>query len=142
MVKPFHCLFWFSICVAGCGQEDTEPEVYGEADSTDLLNTEPDTGFDDGSGNLGNCDTVYTKINGRLGDNVANPRVGDDWIVRMYCDGAFMTGANRLFFQPAGVAVVDDVSTDATFIAQGSSTMTMQSGNFIFTKTLTVQAAQ
>ncbi len=128
--------------VLGCTKDDdTGREIYGNASDSDLLHIEPDTGFDDGTGVLGNCDTVLTKVNGRSADTVANPQVGDEWIVRMFCDGALLTGANRLFFQPANVAVINDTSTDATFVAQGTSLMTMQSGNFIYTKELTVEPA-
>ena len=134
----FICLSGVFGCTKG---DDTGREVYGNASDTDLLHIEPDTGFDDGSGVLGSCDTVLTKVNGRSADTVANPQVGDEWIVRMFCDGALLTGANRLFFQPANVAVINDTSTDATFVAQGTSLMTMQSGNFIYTKEFTVEPA-
>ena len=125
----------------GCGGDSATQTYYGETSTDDILNLEEDTGSDGGSGELGDCNEVLTKINGRLANDVNNPTVGDQWVVRMYCDGALLTGANRLFFQPANVAVVDDVSTDAFFVAQGPSKMTMQSGNFIYTKSIAVGAA-
>ena len=135
-------IFIVLLTVCGCTKgDDTGREYYGNPSENDLLHIEPDTGFDDGVGVLGNCDSVNTKVNGRSADSVDNPRVGDEWIVRMFCDGALLTGANRLFFQPANVAVINDVSTDATFVAQGTSLMTMQSGNFIYTKEITVGPA-
>lgn len=125
----------------GCATDDADQTYYGDPSPDDVLNLAPDTGSDGGSGELGDCRDVTTQINGRSADSVSDPRVGDRWVVRMYCDGALLTGANRLFFQPANVAVVDDVSTDAYFVAQGSSKLTMQSGNFIYTKTIAVKPA-
>ncbi|GEM_PF-1887051 len=127
--------------VSGCAASDTEKTYYGDPSADDLLHLTPDTGSDGGSGELGDCRNVTTQINGRAADGVSDPRVGDSWVVRMYCDGALLTGANRLFFQPANVAVVDDVSTDAYFVAQGASKLTMQSGNFIYTKPIAVKPA-
>ena len=129
------------VAVLGCGSESSTQTYYGDASTGGILNLEEDTGSDGGSGELGACNEVLTKVNGRAADAVTNPRVGDQWVVRMYCDGALLTGANRLFFQPPNVAVVDDVSTDAFFVAQGPSKMTMQSGNFVYTKSITVGAA-
>ena len=125
----------------GCGSESSTQTYYGDASTGDILNLEEDTGSDGGSGELGDCNEVLTKVNGRAADDVTHPSVGDQWVVRMYCDGALLTGANRLFFQPPNVAVVDEVSTDAFFVAQGPSKMTMQSGNFIYTKSIAVGAA-
>ena len=121
---------------------DSGVPSYGIRSDSNVLNLDPDTGSDGGSGELGDCNLVETKINGRNGDDVSDPKVGDEWVVRMYCDGALLTGANRLFFQPAAVAVVDDVSTDATFVAQGQTKMTMQSGNFVYTKNIIVGPAE
>lgn len=133
----------FSLTAVGCGKgADSGRSYYGDASDTDLLHLESDTGFDDGTGVLGDCGEVTTKVNGRNVEGAADPRVGDEWIVRMFCDGALLTGANRLFFQPANVGVVSQTSTDVTFVAQGESLMTMQSGNLIYTKQITVGAAR
>ena len=127
----------------GCGKsDDTGRATYGNADDNDLLTLERDTGYDDGTGLLADCDVVLTKVNGRDADTVDDPKVGDEWIIRMFCDGALLTGANRLFFQPPEVAVVNSSSTDATFVTTGESLMTIQSGNLIYTKDITVQAAE
>ena len=132
-----------ALACVGCGKsDDSAAPTYGEVDDNDLLSMEPDTGYDDGTGVLADCDVVLTKVNGRDADSVDDPKVGDEWIVRMFCDGALLTGANRLFFQPPDVAVVNTSSTDATFVTTGESLMTIQSGNLIYTKDITVQAAE
>jgi len=139
---PIPLLILIATAVACTKGDDSGTPSYGNRSESNVLNLDPDTGTDGGSGELGDCNSIETNINGRSGDDVTDPKVGDQWIVRMYCDGALLTGANRLFFQPATVAVVDDVSTDATFVAQGQSKMTMQSGNFVYTKNITVGPAE
>jgi len=142
VTHPLPAVMLALLCFA-CGKsDDTARPTYGEADDNDLLSMEPDTGHDDGSGVLAACDVVLTKVNGRDADTVDDPKVGDEWIVRMFCDGALLAGANRLFFQPPEVAVVTSTSTDATFVTTGESRMTIQSGNLIYTKDITVQAAE
>jgi len=95
----------------------------------------------DGDGGLRDCDVLETKVDGQLADDVSNPSVGDTWHIRMYCDGAVMHGANRLNFTPPELAVVDPNATDAVFVGTGPGTMRMQSGNFIYSRELTVQEA-
>ena len=127
---------------AGCKPEDTSQKSYTTDNGGDLLGLDPDTGEAAGGGTLGDCNEVVTKINGTPADEVGDPTVGDEWMIRMFCDGALLTGANRLFFQPAQVATVDDVSTDARFVAPGYATMTMQAGNLIYTKPVNVIGAE
>lgn len=142
-MRAQNSLLILTVAAMACAKgDDSATASYGSRAESNVLNLEPDTGSDGGSGELGDCNSIETNINGRSADDVFDPKIGDQWIVRMYCDGALLTGANRLFFQPATVAVVDDVSTDATFVAQGSSKMTMQSGNFIYTKNFTVGPAE
>ena len=142
MTHPMPAVLLTLLCVC-CGKsDDTAPPTYGEADDNDLLSLEADTGYDDGTGVLADCNVVLTKVNGRDAETVDDPKVGDEWIIRMFCDGALLTGANRLFFQPPEVAVISATSTDATFVTTGESLMTIQSGNLIYTKDITVQAAE
>jgi hypothetical protein len=139
---PIPAVLLILLCVA-CGKsDDTARPTYGEASDNNLLSMDPDTGYDDGTGVLADCDVILTKVNGRDAETVDDPKVGDEWIIRMFCDGALLTGANRLFFQPPNVAVVNQSSTDATFVTTGESKMTIQSGNLIYTKDITVQAAE
>ena len=111
-------------------------------DGGDLLGLDPDTGNTSNGCVLDDCDVLLTKINGIPGDEIPDPQVGDEWMIRMFCDEALLMGANRLFFQPAAVATVDNNSTDARFIAPGETTMTMQAGSFIYTKDIFVMAAE
>jgi hypothetical protein len=60
----------------------------------------------------------------------------------MFCDGALLTGANRLFFTPPNVATVSDDATDAEFVRSGSTTMSIQSGSIINTHELIVEASK
>jgi len=75
------------------------------------------------------CRSVTMKINGRSPEETEDPIVGDHWMVRLYCDGIVLHGANRLFFSPPELATVDDFNTDADFLAAGEGQMTMQSGS-------------
>ena len=125
-----------------CQSEEIEATYYSTNDDGDLLGLDPDTGTPSGGGVLGDCVDVVTKINGMDADEVPNPVVGDAWMIRMFCDDALLTGANRLFFQPAGVATVDDASTDAIFVASGTTKMTMQAGSLVYTRNLIVRDAQ
>ena len=134
-----HVFGLLAVGLVGCQTSDDKPNWYSTNDDGDLLGLDPDTGTPTGGGILGECNEVVTKINGFVADDVSNPAVGDAWMIRMFCDGALLTGANRLYFQPAGVATVDDVSTDAQFVASGTSTMTMQAGSFVYTKDIVVR---
>ncbi len=109
---------------------------------TDLLPYDQDTADDGGGGILGDCNEITTKVNGSPIESVGNPTIGDQWTVRMFCDGALLTGANRLFFNPPNVAIVSDDATDAEFVRAGSTTMSMQSGSIIDEHELVVQAAK
>ena len=136
-----HTLAFLGLGLVGCKTEESQANWYATNDEGDLLGLDPDTGTPTGGGVLGECNEVETKINGVSGDDVPDPTVGDSWMIRMFCDGALLTGANRLFFQPAGVAMVDDQSTNAEFVASGSSTMTMQAGSFVYTKDIVVRGS-
>ena len=127
-------------CAKNGSDDSSNISQSDRSDDGDLLSLDPDTAEPSGGGVLGDCNTITTKINGTLGDEAPDPTVGDEWIVRMYCDGALLTGANRLYFVPAEVAHVDDYNTDVKFVAAGDTTMTMQAGNLVYTKDITVTA--
>ena len=134
-----------------CATKDPESSSYTTDDRDDLLSLDPDTAMASGGGELEECEEVTTKITTTYGDGrpdtttyaeeAADPTVGDEWFVRMYCNGIVTTGITRLFFQPANVAQVQDNNTIADFIAPGDALMTMQSGNLVYTKNITVAAA-
>ena len=131
------------LMLIGCSAEEAPSQWYTtDDDGGDLLGLDPDTGSTSNGCILDDCEELITKINGIPGDEVENPRVGDQWMIRMFCDDALLMGANRLFFQPANVAFVDDVNTDAEFVAPGETTMTMQAGSFIYKKEITVLDAE
>jgi hypothetical protein len=119
---------------------DASMSQQSSTEDGDLLTLDPDTATPSGGGALGDCNEVTTKINGRQAESAPDPTVGDEWIVRMYCDGAVVTGANILQFDPPEVASVAAVNTDAEFLAPGEATMKMQSGNLVYTKDITVLA--
>lgn len=87
------------------------------------------------------CQSVTMKINGRAPEDTLDPFVGDHWMVRMYCDGVVLHGANRLHFEPPELATVDDFNTDADFLAVGEGHMTMQSGSERMVISISVQEA-
>ena len=142
MSRSTLCMVICFSAVVGCKADDTRSKWYSTNDNGDLLGLDPDTAAPSGGGVLGECDEVVTKINGTDAEEVGNPTVGDEWMIRMFCDDALLTGANRLFFQPADVATVNDVSTDARFLAAGESTMTMQAGSLIYKKDIVVIGAE
>ncbi|MGB0641132.1 MAG: hypothetical protein ACPGTU_17485 [Myxococcota bacterium] len=145
MYRPLQILL---LCLApfGCPEAkriDTgNPSSNSGETDTDLLPYDQDTADDGGGGILGDCREITTKVNGSSIQSVGNPTVGDEWVVRMFCDGALLTGANRLFFTPPNVATVSDDTTDAVFVRSGSTTMSMQSGSIIDEHDLVVQAAR
>lgn len=87
-------------------------------------------------------ENMTVEVNGRDIFDVGDPEVGDEWAIRMFCQGILMTGANILKFSPPTVAVVANEMTDATFVQSGAATMLLQSGNRSFTHDLVVYAAQ
>jgi len=133
---------WFPLLflpLLGCKSEEpgkAEPEII--EDDGDLIHLEEQE-WD--TANPLDCKSVTLKINGRSPEGTADPVVGDHWMVRMYCDGIVLLGANRLFFEPPELATVDDINTDADFLAPGEGSMTMQSGNERMTVNITVLEA-
>ena len=125
-----------------CEPKDRDNPRFNSDDEGDLLGLDPDTGNTSSGDVLADCDELITKINGESAEETENPMVGDEWMIRMFCDDALLMGANRLFFQPASVAFVDEVNTDARFVAPGPTTMTMQAGSFIYKKEITVLGAE
>ena len=134
MPRPLSILAVLALVSTGCAQKGED--TYGDDGSDALKGTGSDTDIPD------LCDDIEVKVNGRDIKQVGNPKVGDEWAVRMFCQDILMTGANLLKFTPAFVAVVDDESTDAVFIqASADVTMLIQSGNKPFTHTMDVLAA-
>ena len=80
---------------------------------------------------MSGCDELELKI---IGED--EPSVGDEWTVWLYCDGALLTGWGVLRFDPADFALVYD--NVATFVYEGTASMTMQVGTFKESMTVTV----
>jgi hypothetical protein len=123
----------------GCGageSKSSEPTVI--QDDGDLIHLEDE---ERDTANPLDCQSVTMKINGRAPEDTEDPMVGDHWMVRLYCDGVVMHGANRLYFEPGSLAEVEDYNTDADFVGTGEGQMTMQSGSERMVIQLTVHEA-
>ena len=120
----------------GCA-DDGDDSTYGDDGSDALKGSGVGTDVPD------MCDdNMLVEVNGRDIFDVGDPEVGDEWAIRMFCQGILMTGANLLKFTPPSVAVVASEMTDATFVQSGAATMLLQSGNRSFTYDLVVYAPQ
>ncbi len=108
-------------------EDDGEPKQKIIEDDDDSLITLEDQEVD--TADPDDCQSVTLKINQRSPEDTPDPTVGDHWMVRMYCNGIVLHGANRLFFDPPELATVEDFNTDADFITAGVGQMTMQSGS-------------
>ncbi len=116
---------------------ESGPEIIEDDDDDFIHLDDPERD----SGNPEDCQSVTLKINGRAPEDTPDPAVGDHWMVRIYCDGIVLHGANRLFFAPPELATVEDHNTDADFLAAGEGLMTMQSGSERITLDITVLEA-
>ena len=140
-MSPLTSIFVLTFAlICGCATKDQEANWYTTDDRGDLLTLDPDTAAPSSDSEIEDCGEVTTKINTTMADETPDPKVGDEWFVRMYCDGVVTVGTTRLFFQPAEVARVDPDNTIAEFVSAGESLMTMQSGNLVYTKTIIVTA--
>ena len=127
------CILW---AFSGCTKEHQADSIYGNTASDLLLNPGPD--HIDGD----DCTILSVEANGRDLNSTNDPRVGDFWTLRMFCDGVLMTGANLLKFTPPHMATVAPDMTDATFTAAGEATMLLQSGNIQYTTDLMILPAE
>jgi len=132
----------------GCAAEkdDDGDDVQTEEEDDDgpgiSLDDDDDEIVDEDGDGWDGCEVTELEINGDLPEDTPSPTVGDQWIVFLVCDGVKLQGANRLFFLPAELATVEDVNTIAVFLASGTGTMTMQSGNNRITIPVTVLEAE
>lgn len=85
-------------------------------DETDTLDTDP--------GDTESAEPCEELVVDVMGDDP--PHVGDTWTVWLRCDGATLTGATVLRFDPPDFATIDD--NQAAFLYVGEATMTIQVG--------------
>ena len=136
-MRVHYPLSLFLLLAAGCA-DDGSDSTYGDDGSDALKGSGVGTDVPDMCAE----ENMTVEVNGRDIYDVGDPAVGDEWAVRMFCQGILMTGANLLKFTPPTVAVVDSEMTDATFVQSGAATMLLQSGNRPFTYELVVYAPQ
>jgi len=132
-------LFPLALLLLACSGEENKqagPEIIeDDGDLIHLEDQERDTA------DPLDCHTLDLKINGRAPEDTEDPSVGEHWMVRMYCNGIVLHGANRLYFQPPELATVEDHNTNADFIGAGEGQMTMQSGSERIVLSITVLEA-
>ncbi len=96
--------------------------------STDTADAElnieaTDTGTDDPP-----CE-ISVRANGIPVEDLANPSVGDDWYLIMYCDDTILMGPAVLQIHPTHLATVDPENPILTFVETGDGEIRYQLGN-------------
>lgn len=64
------------------------------------------------------------------------PAVGDSWTLFMWCDDMLLTGTARISVDPVDAAALDE--NVITFLVAGDLELTMQTGTYKTTETVTV----
>ena len=82
------------------------------------------------------CGELTIRVNGE-----DPPTVGDRWYMLLVCDGAVMTGALRVIWDPNDIAAVDETDT-WTFLYAAEATLTMQAGSQRTSRAVTVLEAE
>ena len=72
---------------------------------------------------------ISVRANGIPVEDLANPSVGDDWYLIMYCDEVILLGAAVLQIFPTHLATVDPEDPILTFVATGEGEIRYQLGN-------------
>lgn len=78
------------------------------------------------------CTELEIRVNGE-----DPPSVGDTWTMLLICDGAVMTGALRVMWDPNDIATVEN-GTQSTFLYAGEATLTIQAGSQRASRDVTV----
>lgn len=72
---------------------------------------------------------ISVRANGIPVADLANPTVGDDWYLIMYCDETILMGPSVLQINPTHLATVDSEAPILTFVASGEGEIRYQLGN-------------
>ena len=72
---------------------------------------------------------ISVRANGIPVADLANPTVGDDWYLIMYCDETILMGPAVLQINPTHLATVDSEDPILTFVAAGEGEIRYQLGN-------------
>jgi len=72
---------------------------------------------------------ISVRANGIPVGDLANPSIGDDWYLVMYCDETILMGPAVLQIQPTHLATVDSEDPILTFVAAGDGEILYQLGN-------------
>lgn len=72
---------------------------------------------------------ISVRANGIPVENLADPSVGDEWYLIMYCDEVILLGAAVLQIHPTHLATVDPEDPILTFVAAGDGEIRYQVGN-------------
>ena len=115
--------------LSGCSNKTSEG-----GDTSDANASGTDEGYCTGEGKT-------VRVNGRDIREVGDPRVGDQWMALLYCEGSLVIGASTLRFSPPDVATIDSMTSEITFVAEGDAEMILQVGNKRYEHELTVLPA-
>ena len=94
-MRVHYPLSLFLLLAAGCA-DDGSDSTYGDDGSDALKGSGVGTDVPDMCAE----ENMTVEVNGRDIYDVGDPAVGDEWAVRMFCQGILMTGANLLKFTP------------------------------------------
>jgi len=72
---------------------------------------------------------ITVRANGIPVEDLANPSIGDDWYLIMYCDEVILMGPAVLQIFPTHLATVDPEDPILTFVATGDGEIRYQLGN-------------
>lgn len=100
-----------------------EPDI----DSVAEVTYQPDTSGKE------ECDTIDIVHDLNAPDP---PHVGDTWPLVLWCDDTLLTGTSRILVSPSDAASI--VESEVTFLVAGDLELTMQTGTYKATETVTV----
>ena len=112
-MKLIVALAFFTACDQNKSMDTSDPELTIESGDT---------------GTEQPCQ-ISVRANGIPVEDLANPTVGDDWYLIMYCDETILMGPAVLQINPTHLATVDSEDPILTFVATGEGEIRYQLGN-------------